>query len=70
MRLTIKMKDGSILKEVDIYRSKEMGNSVTNIIELETLLQSKESLHFGNRYIQGWLIPQQIERYEYVTIYE
>jgi hypothetical protein len=50
---------------------KTWGDSKVNtVMEIEKLLHQDKSVHFGGKYIQGWFIPQQIQTYEYVTIYE
>jgi len=69
MKVNIWMADSSELKEVNIFKSKELGDSIISTrSEIEELLnfENNRTVYFGGKYIQGGIIPQRILEYEII----
>lgn len=69
MKINITMFDDTELREVNLFRSKELGDSiVTTKFEINELLDfdSNKTVWFSGDYVQGSLIPQRIQEYEIV----
>ena len=69
IRVNMQMKDGSELKQVNIFRNKELGDSIVSTkSEIEELLnyENNKNVYFGGKYIQGGIIPKQISKYEII----
>ena len=69
MKINIWMADGSVLKEVDIFTNKELGDSIVDgKYEAEELLdgESQKIVYFSGKYVQGGFIPQMILEYEII----
>lgn len=67
----ITFRDGSMLKDVHLYKESRLWTSI--IIDKEEankLLNQWSTIHFGNGGIQGHFIPQHIESYELVDLSE
>lgn len=63
------MTDESELKEVYIFRNKELGDSIVSTkeeIELLLNFDSDKTIYFSGNYIQGGLIPKRIQEYEII----
>lgn len=69
--VNIYMIDGSVLKAVNIFRSKELGSSIVSTNEeIEIILDGKsnyKTIFFGGYFVQGGLIPQSIFQYEIIN---
>jgi hypothetical protein len=69
VKVNLKMADGSELKEVNIFRTKELSDSIiTDYNELEEVLKTNQpkSLWFSGKYVQGSIIPQRILSYKII----
>ena len=69
MKANIIMVDESELKEVYIFRNKELGDSIVSTkeeIELLLNFDSDKTIYFSGNYIQGGLIPKRIQEYEII----
>jgi len=69
MKVNIIMADESELKEVNVFRNKELGDSIaTTKSEIEELLnfENNKTVYFGGKYIQGGIIPKKISEYEII----
>lgn len=69
MKANIIMTDESELKEVYIFRNKELGDSIVSTkeeIELLLNFDSDKTIYFSGNYIQGGLIPKRIQEYEII----
>lgn len=71
IKANITMKDGTELKEVLLFKTKGLGDSeITSkgyaILTLKGENPSLKQVYIGNKYIQGAIIPQQIESYELI----
>lgn len=63
------MSDGSELKEVSLFKNKELGDSIASTkAEIEELLnfENNRTVFFGGDYIRGGLIPRKIIEYEVI----
>ncbi|MCM3109935.1 hypothetical protein [Lederbergia lenta] len=66
LKANIIMMDETILKEVMLFKDRNMGDSqILTKKEAERYLnsESKGSVYFGGKYVQGWLIPKRIMEY-------
>lgn len=71
LKLNLKMNDGTELKEVIVFRSKEMGDSAIRSkglfkVFLEMEEHKYKTLWFSGKFVQGWLIPVNISEYEFI----
>lgn len=63
------MSDGSELKEVNLFKNKELGDSIVSTkAEIEELLNFKnnKTVFFSGIYVQGGLIPCRVTEYEII----
>lgn len=69
MKVNVWMSDGSELKEVNLFRNKELGDSIVSTkAEIEELLnfENNRTVFFSGMYVQGGLIPRKIIEYEII----
>ena len=69
MKVNIWMSDGSELKAVNLFKNKELGDSIVSTkAEVEELLnfENSRTVFFGGMHVQGGLIPRKIIEYEII----
>ena len=69
MKANIIMYEGTELKEVYLFTSKELGDSIVSTrAEIEELLNfdSHKRVYFSGSCVQGSLIPERIQEYEII----
>lgn len=67
VKVNIWMMDGSELKKVNIFKNKELGDSIVSTkFEIEELFENNRTVFFGGRFVQGGFIPEKIAEYEFV----
>lgn len=67
LRVNLKMADGSELKEVCIFSSKELGDSLINDKnEILKMFNENKTVWFSGNHVQGGFIPQRISYYEFI----
>lgn len=69
MKVNITMEDGSKLEKVNIFTSRNMGDSILSTrIGIEEFLNTKNvnTVYFGNRHIQGGVISSRIADYKII----
>ena len=69
MKVDIWMSDGSELKEINLFRGKELGDSIVSTkAEIEELLnfENNRTVFFSGMYIQGALILHKIIEYKII----
>ena len=68
---TIQFYNGSILKDIYLYKEFTMWTSIIlDESEAKQLLHSYSDLYFGNSSVQGRFIPQQIQNFSYKKLSE
>lgn len=71
LQFTIQFYDGSVLKDIYLYKESTMWTSIViDESEARKLLHSYSDIHFGNGAIQGRFIPQQIQNFSYKKLSE
>lgn len=69
MKVNIWMADGSELKEVNLFKNKELGDSIVSTkAEIKELLnfENSRTVFFSGMHVQGGLIPRKIIEYEII----
>lgn len=67
IKVNLKMVDGSELKEVCLFKFKELGDSlIDNKNEILKMFNENNIIWFSGNYIQGCFIPQKISSYEFI----
>lgn len=65
LKANIVMNDGSKLHNVNLFRGKNLSDTIINSPkEAEELLEGDRTLFFGGKYVQGGFIPKQVSTYK------
>ena len=71
IKVNITMQDGTELKDVSLFESKDLGNSEIRSKEKVRLIlngrdPSLKNIYICGKYVQGGIIPQQVANYEII----